>query len=204
MKKIKSKGDRISPEEAWKNRFERMMTALLFLTVLMGVFLGFSFKAITSIPEPKYYAAREDGTSLSIVAIREPFLRERQIMNFVREAASRALTLKFSALDDDLAEIRDYFTPDGWVAYRNSLTPTLETAVKSRINITTIASNPVITRTGPNDNGDHSWIVQVPLSITYESASAVRTENKIAQIEVVKVPVSIQSRGISMRKVVIQ
>ena len=194
----------LSRHETWKKGFNRIVIILGILTVAVVLAVGMAFWAVTSKPEPRYFAAREDGGILPIVAVKEPFLTDNQITNFATEAITRAMTLNFANWRQDLSDASTYFTrPEGWDAYVKSINDSglMDYIVSRRLIATAVANQAVITQRGANDRGVYGWVVQVPMTVTYQSSSDTQTENYIVEMEIVRVPTWEMSRGVGVRRV---
>lgn len=197
----------LSRHETWKKGFNRIVVILGVLTVAVFLSVIMTFWAVTSKPEPKYFAAREDGGILPIVPVKEPFLTDNQITNFATESITRAMTLNFANWRQDLSDASTYFTrPEGWDAYVKSINDSgmMDYIVTRRLIATAVANKAVITQRGANDRGVYHWIVQVPMTVTYESASERKTENYVVEMEIVRVPTWEMSRGVGVRRVNMQ
>lgn len=194
----------LSRHETWKKGFNRIVIILGILTVAVVLAVGMAFWAVSSKPEPRYFAAREDGGILPIVAVKEPFLTDNQITNFATESITRAMTLNFANWRQDLSDASTYFTrPEGWDAYVQSINDSglMDYIVSRRLIATAVANQAVITQRGANDRGVYGWVVQVPMTVTYQSSSDTQTENYIVEMEIVRVPTWEMSRGVGVRRV---
>ena len=58
--------------------------------------VALAWVAFASRPEPRYFAAREDGGVIPLVAVSQPFLTDVQITNFAVEAVTAAMTMDFA------------------------------------------------------------------------------------------------------------
>lgn len=194
----------LSRHETWQKGFNRIVIILGVMVAAVLICVIMAFWALSSKPEPVYFAAREDGGILPIVAVKEPFLTDNQVINFSTEAITRAMTLNFANWRQDLADASSYFTrPEGWDAYLLSINESgmMDYIVTQRLIASTVANGAVITQRGANERGVYSWLVQVPLTVTYQSSSDTQTENLLAEIEIVRVPTWEMSRGVGVRRV---
>ena len=74
---------------------------------------GRSARRRSSMPQPRYFAAREDGGGIPLVAVSQPFLTGVQITNFAVEAITAAMTMDFANWRGDLSEASGYFEKPG-------------------------------------------------------------------------------------------
>ena len=191
-------GQRYGESEARTDRLEVHRRGFLLASVACvamaaatAAAVALAWVAFASRPEPRYFAAREDGGVIPLVAVSQPFLTDVQITNFAVEAVTAAMTMDFANWREDLSEASGYFEkPGGW---RNFLAA-LEKArildfVRERNLVTTaVANGAVISGSGLDGRGRHSWTVQVPLSLTYQSSNERTAESHLAEIVVSRVP----------------
>lgn len=194
--------------ETWQRGFNRMLIAVLVMVCVSLISVGMAFWAVTSKPEPRYFVAREDGGILPIVALNEPYLTNNQINNFAVEAITRSLTFNFATWRQDLNDASRYFTkPEGYDAFLRTLTESgmRDYVIRNKLITTAVVSGAVvITETGPNDQGIFHWVVQVPLRVTYESASENSSATLLAEMEIVRVPTQEMSEGVGVRRVTVK
>ena len=57
-----------------------------------------------------------------------------------------------------------------------------------RLVSTVVATGAVIVSTGLDDRKRYSWVVQVPLSVTYESASEISRDSLVAEMSISRLP----------------
>ena len=151
---------------------------------------GRSARRRSSMPQPRHFAAREDGGVIPLVAVSQPFLTDVQITNFAVEAVTAAMTMDFANWRGDLSEASGYFEKPGG---RRNFLAALEKAhipdfVRERNLVTTVVANDaVISGSGLDGRGRHSWTIQVPLSLTYQSSNERTAESHLAEIVVSRI-----------------
>jgi intracellular multiplication protein IcmL len=177
--------------ETYKRGFQLATIGLCLMGVVTLVSVSMAYWAFTSKPEPRYFATREDGGIIPLIAVNQPFLQDGQVTNFAVEAVTTSMTMDFANWRQDLAESSKYFQrPDG---YQNFLAA-LENAkildfVRDRNLVSTaIANGAVITGRGVDALGRYSWTLQIPLRVTYQSANERTTQELLAEVVVSRVP----------------
>lgn len=194
----------LSKHDTWKSGFMRSQLTNLVLAITTLIALLVMLIAINTEPEIKYFAAREDGGILPIVAVDQPFLTDSQINNFAVEAVTRSFTMSFQNYRIDLDEASKYFLkPDGWAIFRTSLeqSGTITDIVNNKLTSSAVAHGSVVMDQGISPRGNYGWLVQVPLTITYLSTSETKRDEWIADIEILRVPNQEMSRGVGISKI---
>ena len=193
--------------ETYQMALNKLLTISLVVSVGFVASVGGMYVAFSSKPEPKYFAAREDGGILPMEPVNTPFLAEGQVTNFAVEAITRAMTMDFANWRRDLSEASEYFIkPTSWNDYLTAIeaSGTLDFVRNRRLVSTAVANGATIVRAGLDPTGAYSWTIQVPLTVTYASSSETSTEQLLADILVSRVPTWQMSDGIGIRKVVIR
>ena len=177
--------------ETWMHSHRRMSLAVIMMTAVTGMAVAASVAAIAFRPEPRYFAAKADGGILPLVPVSSPFLTDGQITNFAVEAVTRALTMDFANWRSDLSGASAYFErPAGWSNFLEAIEDSgmLSYIREHRLVSTVVATGAVIVSTGLDDRKRYSWVVQVPLSVTYESASEISRDSLVAEMSISRLP----------------
>lgn len=187
--------------------FRRMALAVIIMSTASMIAMGASWYAWSSKPEPRYFAAREDGAIIPLIPVDRPYLSDGAILNFAVEAITQSLTFDFARYRQDLSQASDFFQrPQGWNNFLTALeeSKTLEIVRERRMVSSVVANGAVIINAGVNRSGRYAWVIQVPITITFESANERARENRMAEIEIVRLPTWETSRGVGITRVLIR
>lgn len=181
--------------------------------VVMGMLVVTAASVVTAIyainakPEPRYFATRQDGGILPIVAVSTPFLTDNQVMNFAVDAATSAMTINFSTWREDLRRSSVFFErPAGW----NSFIDAVESSgqidfIRERRFITAaVANGATIIAAGLDQTNRYSWTVQVPLTVTYQSASEQTSQNILAELVISRLPTYESPSAVGVSRIVMR
>ena len=177
--------------ETWMHSHRRMSVAVIMMTAVTGMAVAASVAAIATRPEPRYFAAMADGGILPLVPVSSPFLTDGQVTNFAVEAVTRALTMDFANWRSDLSGASAYFErPDGWNNFLDAINDSgmLSYIREHRLVSTVVATGAVIVSAGLDDRKRYSWVVQIPLNVTYESASEISRDSLVAEMSISRLP----------------
>jgi len=178
--------------------------AVLAGTTLTSLLFGIN--AYSHKPNPLYFLADENGQIYEITPASQPYFKEGQVINFAVEAITKAMTMNFVTWRQDLAEATEYFQrPAGWNNYLAALegSGTLEMIRNRRLISSVVANGAAIVNHGQKGDS-YFWVIQVPITITYQSSSEKTTENRLAEIEVSRIPTTISSKGMGITRVLIK
>lgn len=203
--------NRYGASEAKTGRFETYKKgfhlAALASIVMAGVSLTSvitAYWAFTNKPEPRYFATREDGGIIPLIAVNQPFLQDGQITNFAVEAVTAAMTMDFANWRQDLSSASQYFQrPDGWENFLTALEKAkiLDFIRERNLVSTAVANGASIVGSGVDARGRYSWTVQVPMKVTYQSANEKSNEDYLAEIIVSRIPTWESSDAVGITRI---
>ncbi len=193
--------------EEWIRSHARMSVTVLVMSAATVLSIGMMLWAVLAKPEPVFFATREDGGILPLIPVSTPFLSDSGVTNFAVEAVTHALTLDFANWRDDLTDAARYFEqPDGWNGFLDAIEESdmLNYLRDHRLVSTVVANGAAIVESGLDDRKRYSWEVQIPLSMTYESASEISRERLLAELVVSRLPTWESPDGVGITQVVIR
>lgn len=193
--------------ELYQRAFRLSAIANVIMATATVASIAMAWNAWSSKPAPHYFATREDGGIIPLVAISSPFLNNGQVTNFAVEAITRAFTMDFKNWREDLSEASEYFQrPEGWNNFLEAITAsgTLDYIQNRRLISNAVANGAVIIDSGIDGSGRYSWTVQIPLKVTYESASERSVEDVLATVVVSRIPTWESSRAVGITRVSMQ
>lgn len=191
---------KLSRHETYEVGFKRMsvgniLLSLALISVTVMAIAGWSRKV-----ETRYFALAENGTIMPIIPISEPHYNNGQVTNFAVEAITKALTMNFATWKQDMMEASDYFEqPLGFENFVEAMTSSgmLDLIRNRRVISTVVANGATIVNSG-QDRGVYTWIVQVPITITYQTTSEITTENRVAEVRVKRLSTWQTPRGMGI------
>lgn len=181
----------LARHELYRTAFKYSALANLVMAACLLAAVAFAWKGWTARPEPRYFATREDGGIIPLVAISNPFLNPGQVTNFAVEAVTHSFSTDFANWRDDMSEASEYFQrPEGWQSFLAALQSSgmLDFIRENRVVSSAVANGAVIIEDGIDARGRYSWTVQVPLTVTYESASQRTSQSLLAEVVVARLP----------------
>ncbi|MCY4591385.1 MAG: type IVB secretion system apparatus protein IcmL/DotI [Alphaproteobacteria bacterium] len=154
-------------------------------------------------PGPVYFATDTEGRITPLVPVSEPWLTDAQVIRFATEAVTQSLTITFSGWREDLTTARHYYEqPAGWNSFVDAVETSglLDFIRNRRLNSSAVAQGAVIVNRGTDAHGRHSWILQVPVSVTYESAVETSRETYLAELRLVRLPTIEAPTGVGVAR----
>lgn len=131
----------------------------------------------------------------------KPIITTSALLDWVREAAVMCYNYDFFNADVQINNnIAAYFTEEGGHMFRQALAEDLATVESKSIIVTAIARGVPILLAQGYVWGRWTWKVQVPLRISYQSASEIKRENLIVTVLVVASPTWENPRAIGIKQ----
>lgn len=129
-----------------------------------------------------------------------------QVLVFANEAAVSAYSYNFATYRQTLQTTSRYFTPGGWKAYKTALdnSQNLKAVIKKKLVVSAVATGSPVILDQVINNGKYTWTIQMPMLITYQSASQAAHQHVIVRLIVVKTPQNMGPRGLAVDSFVAQ
>jgi intracellular multiplication protein IcmL len=167
----------------------RKMIPLLAGSVALNFLLGGGFiYAISHRPPPVVVPTRPDGSIVPIIALDRPMVNRATLLEWVSRSVIAAYNYDFARYRQQFMEAADSFTPAGWNRYVQALNESnnLDAVINRKLTVTsTVRTAPVIIDER-NAGGVYTWIIEVPLVVTYQSLSERTSENLLVRATVVR------------------
>ena len=184
----------------YRDSYHRVMKAvLLSILVIMGLAMVLSY-VILNPPRPKYFAVDENGRITPIVPLKYPNMSPPALLQWATQAAIAAYTYNYVNYRKELQAASAFFTPNGWSAFVKAVQGSTNLgAVKAKkIVMSAVARGaPVIVWQGLM-NGRYAWKVQLPLLVTFQSASMLSQQYLVISMTIVRVDTVYSARGIGI------
>ncbi len=193
-----------------RNRFYRdgqhKLVVVLLLSLASNVFLaGLIVYLMLHPPAPKYFATTINGRIMPLVAMDEPNQSDSAVLQWANQAATAAFTYNFVNYRTELQASSGFFTADGWTQFLTALKDSnnLDAVKAKKLIVSAVATRaPVILQKGLL-NGRYSWRIQMPILVTYQSASEFSQQNNVVTMLITRVDPLNSPRGIGIAQFVV-
>lgn len=199
QQKIQSENLDSEDFSVFRERYQRVLTWLVIMG-LLGVVLAITLGYMVYKPgHHKYYASTTTGVVERMYPLSEPVITQKFLLQWASLSTRTALNLSFTDYQNQMAQAKDYFTPDGWDKFKAALQSSglLGTVIQQKLIMSAIVSGtPVVINSGVV-NGRYTWRVQLPLLVTFNSTSTARKDMLIT-MDIQRVPVLGAKKGIEI------
>lgn len=177
----------------------------LFLAILTLFMIVYSFNRalpqyiavpdnylyLGDMQQGSYYQNKPSDNKYKIMTdLSQPMRSVEEVSDLAASLAANALTLNFVGYYDQLSVVRDRFTEAGWLSFGQSLVKSgfIDAVLKKKLSVSAVViGTPVLLNRGMLA-GAYAWKFQMPLLVTYESASSKITQNQIVTVVFKRVP----------------
>lgn len=185
----------------YKSAYKIMAVYAAVATVVACIGVGSAVYLALTRPEPRYFATTTNGQIQLLTPLDRPHMSSADVLNFAARAVTNSLTYSFDNYRAQFQESQQFFSqPDGWNSFVEAVqkSKALDLVRNGRFNSSAIAQTPVIVRQGPNARGAYEWIVQMPIRITYQSASEVTGQSNMVTVRLTRLPTYESPYGIAI------
>lgn len=176
-----------------------MFIILILILIQVGL-LGINFISYYFRSPGTYFAVPVNGDVFRLRPISRPNVSTKALLNWATIAVTASLTLDFLNYKKNLEDLKQYFTEIGYDNFIQALDSqgVIDTIVSKKLVLTAVPIGPAIIIEEDDQRGIHSWRIQVPVTISYLSASAEEKRYKLVTILVSQVPTQFSARGIGI------
>lgn len=189
----------------YKDSQRKVILALLIAIVVNVVLASLVVYMITHPPAPKYFATSINGRITPLFPLDEPNQSDSAVLQWANQAAIAAFTYNFVNYRDELQASSGFFTAEGWDQFLGALEQSnnLDAVKAKKLVVSAVATRaPIILQKGVL-NGRYSWRVQMPILVSYQSASEFTQQNNVVTMLITRVSTLNSPRGIGISQFVV-
>ncbi len=176
------------------------LSIIISLLVVHLFLMGFTYFQFATRFSPQFFGRLTNGETFEIIALDRPNVSTKALLSWVTLAATSTFTFDFFNHRDQLKAMKDYFTADGFDSFMASLQETgvLTTIIEKKLILSAVAIGPAIVLTEEGIGSKHSWRIQVPLIVRYQSANVDETRTQVVEVLVTQVSTQDAPKGIGI------
>ncbi|KTD66075.1 type IVB secretion system apparatus protein IcmL/DotI [Legionella spiritensis] len=184
---------------------QKLMFSLLMALVIIFITGSILIYIVTHPPEPKYFATSINGRITPLTPLMEPNQSDSAVLQWANQAAIAAFTYNFVNYREELKASSGFFTTEGWQQFLDALQQSnnLDQVKAKKLIVSAVATRaPIILQKGVL-NGRFSWRVQMPILVTYQSASEFSQQNNVVTMLITRISTLESPRGIGISQFVV-
>jgi intracellular multiplication protein IcmL len=180
------------------------LSAIFVLILAQTALISCAYLQYATRAPVHFFAKPTTQEVFKLTALERPNVSAAALLSWATLAATATFTFDFVNYNESLNELRDYFTVMGYENFVTSLEEagTLSTIDAKKLVLTCVAIGSAII-TGENEKaGIHSWNIQIPVLVRYQSADTNETRLKLVSLLVTQVPTKDAPKGIGISQYV--
>lgn len=192
--------------EFYKDNYRKTLVILAVSMLINLALVSGLVCLLLNPPKPKYFATSINGRITPIVPLNQPNQSDSAVLQWASQAAVSTFTYSFVNYREELQAASEFFTPQGWREFLRALSASnnLEAVRTKRLVVSAVLTQaPVILDKGIMTRGTYSWRIQMPVVVTYQSASEFSQQRNIVTMLVTRVSTLNTPRGIGISQFVV-
>ncbi len=191
----------------YRDNYRKVVTALL---VALLVIIAESFVIIfmvTHKPQPTYFATDPTGRLTPLQPLNQPNLNNRVVFQWASNAAVSVYSFDFVNYQKELSQAHaDYFTPTGWASLMKAFNDAqlIQTVKAKKLTVSAVVTGAPVLLDQKVVDGRYQWVVQMPMLVTYQSASETQSYPLVVTMVIQRVSTLNSARGIGITQYLAQ
>lgn len=184
----------------YRDHYRRTISVLLvFSVVAVALSLILGLMSLTR-KQPKYYATTTSGIIVPLHSLSEPVITQKYLLQWAEIAARTALNLDFVNYGSQLKRAKPFFTSGGWSSFNKALKSSnmLATVIDQKVRMSAVVSGAPVIQSQAIVHSRYTWRIQMPLLITFNSASQESKMRVVVTMNISRVPVLGSPQGIQI------
>lgn len=193
----------VTRNEFYRDGFRKMINLAIFeAIIIVGLIMALIVYINNSKAEDRYFATTADGRIMQLIPLDRPNMSQAALMSWVSQAATDVMTFGFHDYVKQLQGASRHFTKTGWDTFTQALQRArIVESVQAQQQVVTAVprSAPVLLKAGVL-GGKYRWQVQLPISVTYKSATDGRTDNLLLTLIIERVSALENPNGVGIEQ----
>ena len=184
----------------YRDHYRMALGGTIFLGIICACLVALFIMMTLTTEQPKYYATTTTGEVIPLQSLSEPVITNSYLLQWASLATRAAYNLDFTNYQSELQAASPFFTPDGFQKLQAAFNSSglLDTVVQKKLIMSAIVSGAPIIINSFVLYGRHNWVIQLPLLVSFESASEHRRVHVLVTMRVQRVPVLDSEKGIQI------
>lgn len=188
-----------------RNAFYRDGQHKLIVVFLLSVVVNIALTVlliymVTHPPTPKYFATSSNGRITPLVPLNQPNTSDNAVIQWSSVATMAAYSYNFVNYRSELEAASGFFTGAGWDQFMEALQSSnnLDAVKAKKLVVSAVVTGaPIILKKGMLSDR-YAWRIQMPLLVTYQSASEFTQQNLNVTLLVTRVDTLNSPSGIGI------
>jgi intracellular multiplication protein IcmL len=184
----------------YRNAYRRTVGLLIMMAlVTLGLSTLLGYMIITE-KKADYYASTTTGNVVPLDTLSMPVITTKYLLQWAKTVARSTYNIDFVHYDKQINNAKPYFSNEGWEKMQAALKSSglIDSITKNKLFASAIVDGPVVINNRYVLAGRYTWEVQVPLLVTYTSASETSKKHYTISMTIMRMPVLEVEKGIAV------
>lgn len=193
-------------DDFYRDGYYKTLAAAGVLLIAIALLVSVSIYLQLSKPDPVVFRTGDEFRTVLPVPIDKPYVSQADLIQWVSEALPTAFIFDFINYNQQLKNISQYFTVNGWKTYTDQLKQYADYnafVARKLFSDAEPAGAPFILNQGLLPGNIYGWQVQMPINLEYSSVNRGDTIPLVLQALVVRIPTLNNLSGLAIDKLTI-
>lgn len=185
----------------YRDNYRRVLVliSILAVTALLQTILVFFQRIHKS--EPHYFATTTTGQIIPLQSLSMPVVTNHYLLQWASLAVRAAFNLDFVNYEKQFKNASVYFTVDGWKSFMDAMNnaEVMNSLKNKKLMMSAVINGSPVILAQEAIKGRYLWRVQMPLLVTYTSASDTKKSHFVVTLDIIRVPVLEAAKGIQIQ-----
>jgi len=183
----------------YRDSYRRVLKFLLLMMGLSVFLAALLIYTLYSRQLPSFYATTTTGQIVPMQPLSQPVVTNPYLLQWASQVVRSVFNIDFAHVDDQLNQAKGFFTDQGWDMFMNAMQNSLLAAVQNeKLQVSAVITGSPIILTSEVVHGAFTWMVRVPVLLTYESASATSKKQINVILVIKRIPTLDDPKGIQV------
>lgn len=185
--------------DGFRNVLRIAVAEAVIIVVLVLTFIAYMN---ASQGQDHYFATTADGRIMQLVPMDKPNMGTSALMSWVAQASMEVMTFGYHDYQRRIQQSSRHFTRRGWESFTNALQKSriIESVEASKqVVVAKSRSAPILKQEGVF-NGKYRWVVELPLSVVYQTGDTSRTDSLTIMLVIDRVPSLENPNGVGIEQ----
>lgn len=186
--------------QLYRGHYRVALGGVILMSIVTIILTGILVSLTFFTPQPKYFATTTTGVEVPLHSLSEPVITKPYLLQWASLATRKAYNLSFDSYQKQINAVKPFFTPNGFAKLKEALKKSglLDEVINKKLVMSAVVDgDPVIVKEYKL-HGAHTWEVQLPLLVSFESASENRKIHTVVGLRIQRVPVLSAEKGIQI------
>lgn len=185
----------------------RQTKIIMVQSLMVAALVPALVMAFISRPLPRYIGITPDLRVVHMTPLSEPVITDEGLTNWTADTVTKAMSLDFVHVHQQLASVASSFSPDAFNAFVKNLKGSglYDKVMTQKLSLSVVPqSAPIIVNSGPLD-GVFSWRLTFPITVTYEGSNGnLGSQTFKATVLVQRASTLKYPRGVIIQQIVLE